>query len=62
VLGRNAKGQLGDGITTSHTTTVQVLEAVASVSVGGLHTCPRWTDGSAWCWGDDAVGEVGDGR
>jgi alpha-tubulin suppressor-like RCC1 family protein len=33
-----------------------------SVSAGYRTTCGVQQDGSGWCWGDDRLGEVGDGR
>ena len=32
---------------------------VRSVSAGGDHTCAVKTDNSAFCWGDDAFGQLG---
>ncbi len=33
----------------------------AAVMAGGLHTCGLTFDGTAYCWGDKDVGQVGDG-
>ncbi len=35
--------------------------APASVSVGTDHSCALMTDGTVFCWGDSAFGQVGDG-
>jgi hypothetical protein len=34
---------------------------VAEIATGEYHTCARKTDGTVWCWGDNAYGELGDG-
>lgn len=34
---------------------------VVEVAAGYVHTCARKTDGTLWCWGDDLLGQVGDG-
>jgi alpha-tubulin suppressor-like RCC1 family protein len=37
------------------------LDSVESVAAGDQHTCAVKTDGTLWCWGDTADGQVGDG-
>lgn len=45
-------------------TPVQVsgLASVASVAAGDKHTCAVKSDGTLWCWGKTADGEIGDGN
>jgi len=61
--GRN--GQLGDGDTTSpyKYSPVAVLggHTFTSVTAGADHSCGLATSGSAWCWGWDLYGQLGDG-
>ena len=62
--GDNTYGQVGDGTTTRRTSPVPVAGDAtnwARVSSGGLFTCATRTDGTAWCWGSNDVGQVGDG-
>jgi alpha-tubulin suppressor-like RCC1 family protein len=65
--GNNSRGQLGDGTTTNRRNPVRVqsgdgfLTDVKSISAGRLHTCAVKTNGSVWCWGDAAYGQLGDG-
>jgi alpha-tubulin suppressor-like RCC1 family protein len=70
--GDDQYGELGDGTTGDPAThvrskAVQVrrgssfligMEAIAS---GGDHACARRSDGTAWCWGFDLNGQLGDG-
>ena len=62
--GHNMYGQLGDGTTVNKHAPVQVIalgKDVAQVSAGAVHTCALKTDGTAWCWGQNQFGALGDG-
>src|SRR2546426_7555533 len=64
--GAGDSGQRGDG-TFNHSSTVPVAVggltgAVSSVVTGGYHTCALLLgDGTMWCWGRNADGQLGDG-
>jgi alpha-tubulin suppressor-like RCC1 family protein len=63
--GRNADGQLGDGDETASALPVDVtfgakLRVTAtSITAGEAHTCALDGSGSAWCWGANADGRLG---
>lgn len=62
--GDNIKGQIGDGSTSSRLVPMRVFglgDDVQVVSAGGSHTCALTTRGAIRCWGDNHVGQVGDG-
>jgi alpha-tubulin suppressor-like RCC1 family protein len=62
--GLNSLGQIGDNGTTQRLLPVQVTTlgtAVAEASLGYYHSCARKTDGTLWCWGYNAYGQLGDG-
>ncbi len=68
--GAGSYGQLGDGesgIGHQRTKPGRVLRGsghltrVAGIAAGAFHTCARRTDGTAWCWGSDEFGQLGDG-
>jgi alpha-tubulin suppressor-like RCC1 family protein len=62
--GSGSNGQLGDGTALNRTLPVQVTvlgTSAVSVVGGGSHTCARKSDGTLWCWGWNAYGQVGDG-
>jgi uncharacterized protein YjdB len=67
--GRNHQGQLGDGTTVDRTEPAAVVGdlgfAVLSASrpwgIGRHHTCGITTGGSAYCWGSNVDGQLGDG-
>lgn len=59
--GPNARGQLGDGTTTSRPAPMAVVGGprFVSVTAGGFFTCARDTEGRPWCWGDGGQGQFG---
>jgi alpha-tubulin suppressor-like RCC1 family protein len=64
--GSNAYGQLGTGGTAPSAVPVQVdprgLGAeVAQIYAGESHVCAVKTDGTLWCWGNNAYGQLGTG-
>jgi alpha-tubulin suppressor-like RCC1 family protein len=63
--GANGSGQLGDGTTTDRTSWVLMggglSFAYGGVSAGGRHTCGATAAGSAYCWGLNDNGQLGDG-
>jgi alpha-tubulin suppressor-like RCC1 family protein len=62
--GGNFRGQLGDGTTTDRLTPVHVHARglrFRLVSAGNAHTCGVATDASAYCWGNNFKGQLGDG-
>lgn len=59
-------GQLGNGEDAMQLEPVEVtlpegVEAFATVTAGGRHTCALTTTEEAYCWGDNGGGAVGDG-
>lgn len=67
--GANEKGQLGDNSTTTRGTPAPVwgfsgggrATSALSVSAATAHTCLVKLDRTAWCWGDNQWGQIGDG-
>jgi alpha-tubulin suppressor-like RCC1 family protein len=67
--GSNTDGELGDGSTTASPVPVLVdgLTGVRAVSAGkgsdnwGAHSCAILIDGTAWCWGTNWSGQLGEG-
>jgi alpha-tubulin suppressor-like RCC1 family protein len=69
--GSNGSGELGDGTTITRNSPVQVigLSNVVQCSLGGRpdigvvgpHSVCVRTDGSVWAWGNNVVGQLGDG-
>ena len=62
--GANGQGQLGDGTTTSRSAPSPVNLAGSSfttVTAGAEFSCALNTGGSAYCWGDNQYGQLGDG-
>ncbi len=61
--GANGDGQLGQGTTSTQQLTMVEVTAlgntVAAFTLGEYHTCAVKTDGSAWCWGRNWSGQLG---
>src|SRR5437868_6003916 len=63
--GDNYSGALGDGTTTSRLSPVRVSSSQRFVAIAGAHgtsrNCAIDNTAAAYCWGYNALGEVGDG-
>lgn len=65
--GNNGAGQVGNGASGAPVPTpFRVMFAgsplnVTALAAGNAHTCAVRTDGAAFCWGYNSVGQIGDG-
>jgi alpha-tubulin suppressor-like RCC1 family protein len=64
--GDNRFGQVGNGTTnnlpgTPAPVTVVGLGPAISVTAGTNHSCAALADGTVWCWGQNTLGQLGDG-
>jgi alpha-tubulin suppressor-like RCC1 family protein len=63
--GNNLFGQVGDGTVSDTFYTTPVLvgggRSFGQVSAGDFFTCGLTTDGTAYCWGENGHGNLGDG-
>jgi alpha-tubulin suppressor-like RCC1 family protein len=62
--GRNNVGQLGDFTLVDRTTPVDVTNltsGVVAIATGDSHTCALTSGGGVKCWGENNVGQLGDG-
>src|SRR6266446_10181 len=67
--GYNGVGELGNATFTSNNTPVQVLgpagvgflTGVTAIAVGGQHSLALKSDGTVWAWGDNDLGQLGNG-
>jgi len=65
--GRGAEGQLGNGSNTQSATPVAVTPPYAGaqfalITSGGNHSCAIARTGDAYCWGQNDMGQLGDGN
>lgn len=70
--GRNATGQVGSAATSNFeaspvtvyadSNATQPLVNIIQLAVGDNHTCALRADGTAWCWGENARGQLGTGN
>ena len=64
MLGRQRRGELGDGTLTNRATPVAVsglTSGVTAITAGMSHTCALTTAGGVKCWGYSSYGALGDG-
>jgi alpha-tubulin suppressor-like RCC1 family protein len=62
--GANTDGSIGDGTYKERHRPAEIALGYRnwmSVSAGTLHACATQFDHSAWCWGDNGSGQLGDG-
>lgn len=62
--GDNRFGQVGDGSSEGRAQPTQVvglLGTATQLAAGAVHTCALVSDGSAYCWGQNLQGQLGDG-
>lgn len=62
--GANFNGQLGDGTTENRFSPVRIAgiqDPIQSVSAGGVHNLALSASGNIWSWGDNFIGQLGDG-
>src|SRR5690606_4986350 len=64
--GDNRFGQVGDGTTTTQRHVPTQVAAPKGVTLSGVvaghfHTCAEGSDGKVYCWGQNMVGQLGDG-
>lgn len=62
--GKNSSGQAGIGVSTEAVIVPQKVETSAqlkTIAAGFLHTCALSVGGTAYCWGRNNYGQLGDG-
>lgn len=62
--GVNLAGQVGDATTSDQRDTPAMVaggHTFVRIASGGDHTCALQANGTAWCWGDNTYGQLGNG-
>jgi alpha-tubulin suppressor-like RCC1 family protein len=64
--GDNSLGQIGNGAgillnVSSQTLPAEIAAGFSSLATGGYHSCGLQIDGTAFCWGDNDAGQLGNG-
>jgi alpha-tubulin suppressor-like RCC1 family protein len=67
--GQDSNGQLGNGAVVTAAqpspspvdTSGTIPDTWVAIAAGDFHTCAIGADGTAWCWGADGAGELGNG-
>lgn len=63
--GTNTSGQTGSGLGMPAVSSVarptEMAASLVTVASGGQHSCGLQADGSAYCWGDNTYGQIGNG-
>ncbi|MCL2825292.1 MAG: RCC1 repeat-containing protein, partial [Polyangiaceae bacterium] len=62
--GFNGGGRLGDGTTATRvvpTPVAGLTSPVSAIAAGTRHMCALSSTGAVVCWGDNSMGQLGDG-
>jgi alpha-tubulin suppressor-like RCC1 family protein len=62
--GNNASGEVGDGTISTRTAPgprVPLAAPAVAVACGASHTCALLATGAVQCWGDNMLGQLGNG-